>query len=691
MKRIYYLFFLFLLSFICSSTQAQNLIYQKIEKEKNNGKHFELLKDVFTRTESNSEILREFKNSEEVNFIRYNTNLYDKLEETLTIEVPLKSGNITLELEAVDNEFYSYTVTNEKGEAFPANRAIKHYRGVIKNDRNSLVALSFGKESANGIVANTNGNFNISSINETNNIVFFQDDNTVYENLFSCGVIDNNLDNQEIQNTIQSLPNEPLNFDTFKCLRIYFELRYDMYQRFENINTTDIHTSIVSRTAGYFSSVFNQVATLYFNAGINASISELKINTQPDPYPLYQTGNFNCGTNYTYDNNSLCIYKEFGNNLNNNYNGEIAQLISAKNSTSWGNDILTIGGGVNQNKTICQVDKKNLFSFAGIGIETTGNNNILFSNYSWNINVIIHELGHVLGSNHTQSCVWNGNNTPIDNCGPHYYATNNNPFGTTDGITCYNSANPILPTNGGTIMSYCHLLSNIKINFANGFGENLPNKPLSRIRSKICTDCNTSSAYCFENIHIGHADNKSATNDYTVPQGSYDHRRISNNIYAYNTINNSGQAYYTAGNSIRLLPNTVENKNSNGVPLGTYPIGFHAQAGSNVLLRISECLPMDYTISSLDKNTINNIENDNFVKTFVNLYPNPTTDIITIESNFEIIFWELTNDIGTIYKSDKVKYLKKIELNFSYLNQGIYNIKIHLSNGDFSYKKIIKQ
>lgn len=120
MKRIYHLFFLLLFSFICGSIQAQNLIYQKIQKEKNNGKHFELLKDVFTRTESNSEILHEFKNSEEVSFIKYNTTLYDKLEETLTIEVPLKSGIITLELEVVDDEFYSYTVTNEKGGGFPS-------------------------------------------------------------------------------------------------------------------------------------------------------------------------------------------------------------------------------------------------------------------------------------------------------------------------------------------------------------------------------------------------------------------------------------------------------------------------------------------------------------------------------------------------------------------------------------------
>lgn len=686
MNRIYHLFFLLLFSFICGSIQAQNLIYQKIEQAKNKGEKFDLVKDVFTRTESNKELLRKFKNSEKVSFIKYNTTLYDKLEQTLTIDVPLRNGSITIELEAVDDEFYSYTVTNEKGEAFPANRAIKHYRGVIKNDRNSLVALSFGKESANGIVANANGNFNISSINETDNIVFFQDDNTIYENTFACGVLDNDLNSEDLQSAVQSTENEPLNFDTFKCLRIYFELRYDMFERFAHISTTDVG----SRTVGYFSSVFNQVALLYYNAGINAYISELKINTTPDPYPLFQEGSFSCNTSNNYSDNSLCIFNAFGNNLSNNYNGDIAQLISAQSSTSWGNSILMIGSS-GQNLTICQVNKKDLFSFAGIGIETYGSNNNLFSNYSWNINVIIHELGHVLGSNHTQSCVWNGNNTPIDNCGPHYYTvTNTNPFGTIDGANCYNSSNPILPTNGGTIMSYCHLLSSVKINFQNGFGQNSPNTPLTRIRGKICANYRCESSYCFANIYIGYADNKSATGDYTVPNGKTDNHKVSNDIYAYHTVESGGYGSYSAGNSIRLLPNTVQYYDIFQQKY-LYYTGFHAKVGSNVILKIAPCEPMEYIIQNVTSFQTNSSTNDNSELISVNLYPNPTSNIITIESNYEIIFWELTNEVGNVYESGKINHLKVFDLNFEKLINGVYSIKLHLANGDYSYKKFIKK
>jgi hypothetical protein len=78
--------------------------------------------------------------------------------------------------------------------------------------------------------------------------------------------------------------------------------------------------------------------------------------------------------------------------------------------------------------------------------------------------VITHEMGHLMGSNHTHSCVWNGNNTAIDGCAA------------TEG-SC---ARPGNPSNGGTIMSYCHL-QGVGINFNNGFGP----QPSAVILNKI--------------------------------------------------------------------------------------------------------------------------------------------------------------------------------------------------------------
>lgn len=686
MKRKFcFLFILLLFLFTFGTTKAQSLIYRKIEQEKKEGKKFELVRDFFIKTPHSGRIGDKFKKVEQVVFMKYNTALHDKLGNNITIEIPLKEDSLVLELEAVDNDFYSYTITNEKGEAFPANRSIKHYRGIIKDNKNSSVALSFGKESANGIVINERGNFNISSINETSNVVFFQDDNTIYDNMLICGVTDGNVDGVQSLYETSDITKDFIDFYHLKCLRIYFELRYDMFENFAQISTTDV----TERVAGYFSSVFNQVSLLFYNAGIQAYISELKINTAPDPYPLYQTGTFYCNSNSTIanNNNSRCIFNSFGNHLSNNYNGDIAQLVSAKMTTSWGNGVLMYKSEKSTQK-LCEVDKKLLYSYAGIGRETDSFNNNFFHNYSWNINVIIHELGHVLGSNHTHSCVWNGNETAIDHCGSHYYITNPtlSPTYYIDGSTCYDHSNPILPQNGGTIMSYCHLLSNVGINFFNGFGE----QPKNRIRSKICKKLCIAPAYCFRNMYIGYENNKPATNDYTVPSGHIDNRKVSNDLYAYNTIDSGGKARYSAGKSIRLLPNTVAQQ---FLEQNQYPTGFHAKAGSDVILKIENCPQMQYTLLSPleeepEEELIDNTSHSEEI--YVNLYPNPTTGIITIESNYEITFWELTNSEGNLYKSSKVPHSKKIELNLESLTRGIYSIKLHLANNKYSFKNIIK-
>jgi hypothetical protein len=95
-----------------------------------------------------------------------------------------------------------------------------------------------------------------------------------------------------------------------------------------------------------------------------------------------------------------------------------------------------------------------------------------------------------MGLRHSHACVWNGNNTQIDDCG-NVIATNNN--GTPEGI-CFVPTSPVLPGVNGTIMSNCNQLSGQAINFSVGFGPIVGQRLFTNFVNASCftgTNCST--------------------------------------------------------------------------------------------------------------------------------------------------------------------------------------------------------
>lgn len=329
-----------------------------------------------------------------------------------------------------------------------------HYRGIINGNTNSIVSFNFFKDEMNGIVSGAPfNNLNIGKLKTSGNT----EDYIVYSDLnlkknfgFTC-------DTKEKSEVDGSIGNELEGTVSTKCVAIYFELDYQNYvSRGRNLTAV----------SNWFASIFNNVQTLYANDGITTAIKSLFIWTTPDPY----IGSAN-STEYL---NAFVANRTV-------FNGDIAQFIS-----------LNAGGfgGLAYLNGLCGTAKH--------GYSDIENPFSAVPEFSWTVEVITHELGHQMGSQHTHACAWNGNNTAIDGCGP----TANSAY--REG-TC--SIGPVPYVEGGTIMSYCHLLGNVGINFANGFGPQPAARILGKVNAAAClsTDCintciNTVTNIIFQNI-----------------------------------------------------------------------------------------------------------------------------------------------------------------------------------------------
>lgn len=285
----------------------------------------------------------------------------------------------------------------------------KHYRGIIKDDVNSLVSITFFDDQVIGLICNKNGNFNLGLLQPVvgNHLHIYYNDKPMAEQFnFACGTADD--DGHEMN----THPLPAGSRDNGDCVLLYWESDYSIFQA-KGVGTM----AFMSGTAG-------QVNVMYANEGITTFTNEIKIWTTPSPYTGATTGA------------RLASFQANNGTLN----GTLATLIDNPN----------IGGVAAGFDGICNSNYDNSMCYASIA----GLNFANVPNYSWPVNICTHELGHLFGSRHTHACVWNGNNTAIDGCAGYVEGT---------------CSLPGDPPGGGTIMSYCHN-SPVGINLALGFG-----------------------------------------------------------------------------------------------------------------------------------------------------------------------------------------------------------------------------
>lgn len=285
-----------------------------------------------------------------------------------------------------------------------------HYWGIVENNPNSLTAISISAEEVMGFIHLNGRAYSLGLLNSDQDLwhVLYEADD-LSETPSAVCEFDPKLHDVKTEDTGEErmMPNPD------NCVRMYVESDYSIF----------LDKGSVSATTSYVSGVFNQVSILFANENINLVVNEIFVWSSPDPYTGPSASNY---------------LTQFRNNLNGNFNGDLAHLVG------YGG-----GGGVAYVGTLCNPN----FGVAYSGIGSSYN---LVPTYSWTVNVVAHEIGHNIGSSHTHACAWNGNNTAIDDCGPT--------AGYSEG--CNNAPTP----NAGTIMSYCHLVGGVGIDFNLGFG-----------------------------------------------------------------------------------------------------------------------------------------------------------------------------------------------------------------------------
>lgn len=325
------------------------------------------------------------------------------------------------------------------GQSLSANKDIKHFRGIVKGDPNSLVAISFMEDEVIGLIATDEGNFNLALDKISGRHIFYSDRNLKEKLDFQCETHGHGITDYDPEILSQASKSSISSEDV--CVRFYFETEHDIFQT----------RGSVASVESFVAAVFNQVATLYQNENIETSISEIFVWTTVDPYT---------------SNNLGILLQQFQTNRT-IFNGDLGQLLTFRTDVGGGIAALEMDG-------ICNPDISERLSVAMLH-----NNYETVPTYSWTVHIVAHEFGHLFGSRHTHACVWNGNNTAIDGC----WGCMENPD--PNGGGCQNCPNPGVPSGGGTIMSYCHLQS-VGVNFNLGFGL----QPGNVIRNSVANaDC----------------------------------------------------------------------------------------------------------------------------------------------------------------------------------------------------------
>lgn len=340
-------------------------------------------------------------------------------------------GNGVLELERTSPVVDGETVILINGKEPYTPPAVQTFRGKIRGEDKSRVVLTMVGGNMVGMVEHEDGARYIlspatSSKKDVREHVLYSDDAVAatLDRSFICSTPDDDEHHQALEPVSKFLnKDKPLSTDLLQ-VDIAIETDYALFKRLN----PDINTADPEVVYNYIVPLIAMVSTLYEDEiNVTFHISYYNIWTEEDPYAA--------------GGDISQILRKFSAYWATNKRGvprDIAHLITGPGST----DV----GGIAWLNTLCNKGSGGYGGFSVSGIRAVYTYPTI--DYTWDVNVIAHELGHNFASPHTHVCSFWGH-APLDTC----VSKKVQPIADD---ACFDFA----PKRAeGSIMSYCHLLN----------------------------------------------------------------------------------------------------------------------------------------------------------------------------------------------------------------------------------------